>query len=242
MAFCASLAFAITLLAVFGAQSRGVSYGLAGTARLAFLFFWPAYVGGALTSLFGNLFLPLRENARNFGLAFAGALLVHLGLVVRLCAIGHSPDAKTFVIFGTAAAWVYILMLLSVRRVRDALPDKFWTSVRSVAMSYIALAFTFDFAKFPDDLRHGVQYAPFAYGGPRSGSQSGCVDKASKSEEIHYPSTDYITLFEKILRNLQYVGDRFYKCCVARRDHDDGIGSSTSASAARRVTLGVVIA
>ena len=31
-----------------------------------------------------------------------------------------------------------------------------------MAMSYIALAFTFDFAKFPDDLRHGVEYAPFA--------------------------------------------------------------------------------
>lgn len=162
VAFCASLAFAITLLAVFGAQGRGVSYALAGTARLAFLFFWPAYVGGALTSLFGNLFLPLRDNARNFGLAFAGALLVHLGLVVRLCAIGHPPGAKTFVVFGTAAAWVYILMLLSVRRVRDALSDKFWTSVRSLAMSYIALVFIFDFAKFPDDLSHGVEYAPFA--------------------------------------------------------------------------------
>jgi hypothetical protein len=162
VALCASLALAITLLFVFGDQSRGVNYALAGTARLAFLFFWPAYVGGALTSLFGNLFLPLRDNARNFGLAFAGALLVHLGLVVRLCAIGHPPGARTFLIFGTAAAWVYILVLFSVRRIRDAVSGKFWTSVRSVAMSYIALAFILDFAKFPDNVSHGVEYAPFA--------------------------------------------------------------------------------
>ena len=65
------------------------------------LLFWPAYVGGALTALFGNVFAPLRDNSRNFGLAFAAALSIHLGLVGCLCATGNVPDAKTFIVFGT---------------------------------------------------------------------------------------------------------------------------------------------
>ena len=94
MAFFASLGLAIGILASFGDEQRGVSIALQATARLAFLFFWPAYVGGALTFLFGDLFLPIRRHARELGLAFAAALFVHLGLVVRLCAIGVLPRGR----------------------------------------------------------------------------------------------------------------------------------------------------
>ena len=125
-AFCAALALAVGAVAVFGANSQGFRAALQATARLNLLLFWPAYVGGALTALFGNVFAPLRNNSRNFGLAFAAALNVHLGLVACLCATGNVPDARTFIVFGAAAAFVYALALLSIPRVRSALPDRVW--------------------------------------------------------------------------------------------------------------------
>ena len=163
MAFFASLGLAIGILASFGDEQRGVSIALQATARLAFLFFWPAYVGGALTFLFGDLFLPIRRHARELGLAFAAALLVHLGLVVRLCAIGSPPSRETFGIFGLAAVFAYLLVVLSVDSLRRALPSKAWPILRTVAMSYIAFAFILDFKKFPlSDFRPIIEYVPFA--------------------------------------------------------------------------------
>ena len=99
LAFSASLGLAISIIAAFGIDP-GLSIALRATARLAFLIFLPAYVGGPLTSLFGNAFLPVRQHARDFGLAFASAMVVHLGLVIWLCAIGAAPPVKTFVVFG----------------------------------------------------------------------------------------------------------------------------------------------
>lgn len=161
-AFCASLTLATGIVTIFGLE-RGVPIALAATARLAFLMFWPAYAGGALTSLFGNVFSPLREHARDLGLAFASALFVHLGLVVYLCAIGDAPGKMTFVIFGVAAGFTYLLALLSIRRLRQALPQKLWLSIRFVAMNYIAFAFLVDFVKFPsEELRNIIKYLPFA--------------------------------------------------------------------------------
>jgi hypothetical protein len=157
-AFCASLAAALAAVAI----TREFTAALALSARVAFLFFWPAYAGGALTSLFGGIFLPLKQHARELGLAFAGAILVHLGFVVRLCVVGPAPSTSTFVIFGTAAAFVLLLTLLSISRVRELLPRRFWPPLRFAAMNYIALAFLLDFAKFPlDDLRQGFAYLPF---------------------------------------------------------------------------------
>jgi hypothetical protein len=160
-AFGASLGVGLASLAV--SRHRDIASALAMSARVAFLFFWPAYVGGALTSLFGSLFLPLKEHARDFGLAFATALLVHLGFVAYLCLVGRAPSTETFVIFGTAAVFTYILALLSINRVRQALPPKLWPPIRFVAMNYIALAFLLDFKRFPvDDLRQNLAYLPFA--------------------------------------------------------------------------------
>ena len=162
MAFCASLGLAIGVLAIFGNEERGVNVALQATARLAFLFFWPAYVGGALTFFFGDLFLPIRRHARELGLAFAAALLVHLGLVVRLCAIGSPPSPETFGIFGLAAGFVYLLAVLSVDRLRQALPSESWPIFRTVAITYIAFAFILDFMEFPfNDFRQSIEYIPF---------------------------------------------------------------------------------
>jgi hypothetical protein len=131
------------------------------TGRLAFLLFFPAYVGGALTALFGDLFLPVRKRAREFGLAFAAAILVHLGLVVCLSIIRAGPSAGTFAIFGPAAAFTLLLACLSFSRVRRLLPDKVWRPIRAVATNYIAFAFLYDFAHFPSSKGH-LTYLPFA--------------------------------------------------------------------------------
>ncbi len=164
-AFCASLALAVGIVSVFGAE-KGVYLALAATARLAFLIFWLAYAGGALASLFGGVFLPLREHARDLGLAFAAALSVHLGLVACLVLAGHPPGVRTFVIFGAAATFTYLLALFSVQRVRQALPRNLWPAVRAVAMNYILLAFLLDFVRFRSahltDIQYDIRYLPFA--------------------------------------------------------------------------------
>ncbi len=160
-AFATSLGVGLVSLAV--SRHRDITIALAMSARVAFLFFWPAYVGAALTSLFGNLFLPMKEHARDFGLAFAAAISVHLSFVAYLCLVGRAPSTETFVIFGIAAVFTYLLALLSISRVRQALPPTFWPPIRFVAMNYIALAFLLDFKRFPmDDLRQSLAYLPFA--------------------------------------------------------------------------------
>jgi hypothetical protein len=173
-AFCAALALAVAVVAVVGIGGHGFQVALDATARLNFFLFWPAYAGGALTALFGNVFAPLRDNGRNFGLAFGAALPVHLGLVVCLCAIGDAPGAMTFIVFGAAAFFVYLLALLSIPLVRRALPDRYWPPIRLLAMNYIALAFLKDFARhgigsFQDIVLYGtggfkdiIMYVPFA--------------------------------------------------------------------------------
>lgn len=163
-AFCAALVLASCVLAVLGLRERGVHAALAATARLAFLLFWPAYVGGALVSLFGAKFQPLKRHARILGLAFASALLVHLGLVGLLCLVDAAPRLSTFVFFGIAAVWVYLLALFSIGRLHRALGAKYWRLLSTVGMNYLAYAFIVDFLKEPlqGGVRHLFEYAPFA--------------------------------------------------------------------------------
>jgi hypothetical protein len=132
------------------------------TARFAFLFFWPAYVRGALTTLFGDAFLPLKTHARALGLCFAAAIAAHLGLVAIICLAGHPHPLMTFIIFGAAACCTYLLALLSVRRVRKALPANVWQPIRFVAMNYILFTFILDFSRFQTyGLIDVIKYLPF---------------------------------------------------------------------------------
>jgi hypothetical protein len=83
-AFCAAFGLAAVVLAAFGTEERGTNVALQVTARFSFLLFWPAYAAGAMTALFGPAFEPFKRRAREFGLAFASAHLVHLALVAWL--------------------------------------------------------------------------------------------------------------------------------------------------------------
>jgi hypothetical protein len=163
-AICAAIALAACVINVVGADQRGIHAAVAATARLMFLLFWPAYSGGALVALFGSAFQPLKQHAREFGLAFASALFVHLGLVGVLCLIGAAPGVSTFIFFGVGAVWAYLLALFSIPRLRPALGPRNWWILSNVGMNYLAYAFIVDFLKQPlhGGVKHVVEYLPFA--------------------------------------------------------------------------------
>ncbi|HWM62145.1 MAG TPA: hypothetical protein VNN98_08325, partial [Rhizomicrobium sp.] len=81
-AFAIALAITVTVLVLRGTDNKSIRLALELTARWSFLLFWLTYAGGALATLFGWAFLAGR--GREFGLAFAAAHLVHIGLVVWL--------------------------------------------------------------------------------------------------------------------------------------------------------------
>jgi hypothetical protein len=162
-AFAAALILAVGSLISIGFEVRGVDAALAATARLHFLLFWIAYSGGALVYLFGPTFQPLKRYVREFGLAFASALLVHLGLVGLLCVIGAAPARFTFIFFGVAAAFAYLLALFSIPRLHQLLPRPIWWLLSNVGLNYIAFAYLTDFLKEPlgGGAMHVVAYLPF---------------------------------------------------------------------------------
>ena len=95
-AFCAALVLAALVLGALGPGVHGTLVALKVTGRFSFLLFWPAYTAGAMTTLFGPAFEPLKRRGREFGLAFASAHLVHLGLVAWITYIGAAPARGVF--------------------------------------------------------------------------------------------------------------------------------------------------
>ena len=98
-AFCAALGLAALALAALGPGEHGTVVALKVTARFSFLLFWLAYAAGAMTTLFGSAFEPLKRRGREFGLAFASAHLVHLGLVAWITYIGAAPARGVISLF-----------------------------------------------------------------------------------------------------------------------------------------------
>ena len=148
-AFCAALGLAVLVLVALGPGERGTVVALQVTARFSFLLFWPAYAAGAMMALFGPAFEPFKRRAGEFGLAFASAHLVHIGLVAWITYIGHAPPRGTFVFFGVAVLWTYLLALFSISRLQQALGSRGWWFLRVVGLNYIAYAFASDFLGYP---------------------------------------------------------------------------------------------
>ncbi len=162
--FAVSLALAAIVLAVAGAGEHGTALALRVTARWCFLLFWPAYAGSALARFCGPRFAVLTRQGRAFGLAFAAALGVHVGLVLRLMAV--AADQRTpMLLFWAGVACTYALALLSLPRLRDWLGPRAWRIACEAAMQYIALVFAVDFiveplkANGPD--KYPLTYLPF---------------------------------------------------------------------------------
>lgn len=171
-AFLVALVIAAVILAVFGAGKPGTALGLRVTARWCFLVFWPAYAGGALAKLCGSRFGELAfigflaRRGREFGLAFAAALSVHIALVLWFIHIDTAPDGK-MIFFWVGTFCTYLLALFSWPRLRDILGPRLWRGLRTIALDYIALVFAADFIIEP--LRGGAgigryppTYLPFA--------------------------------------------------------------------------------
>src|SRR4051812_49321928 len=165
-AFGTALGLSAVTLAISGFGTTGLLRALRMTARFSFLLFWLAYAGGALKTLFGSAFQPIAWRGRDFGLAFAAAHLVHIGLVIWLYQISAQPplSPQVFWFFTIAAVWIYVLTLLSIKSLAHALGHLRWRILRLSGMEYISFAFLLDFVGHP--LRGSVAgvllYVPFA--------------------------------------------------------------------------------
>jgi hypothetical protein len=159
-----SLALAAIVLAKFGAGEHGTGQALRATARWCFVLFWPAYVGGALARFGGPRFAVFARRGREFGLAFAAALAVHVALVLWLLHVAAGPqDSMLFFWAGVFAT--YALALFSLPWLRERMGRRLWRIGCELALQYIALVFAVDFiaeplrAAGPD--KYPLSYLPF---------------------------------------------------------------------------------
>jgi hypothetical protein len=169
-----ALALAGSVLAVSGTDAGAIVVALQRTARWSFLLFWLAYAGGPLATSLHLASTSLLRRGREFGLAYAAAQLVHLGLVVWLFRISPQPPlaGSLFLFFAIGLAWTYLLAALSLGRLSAMAGPRLWGAVRFLGMNYIMLAFSYDFVliplrnglgqPYPVLLRPAIEYGPFA--------------------------------------------------------------------------------
>ena len=151
-AFCVALILAAVILLSMGTGEKGTITALRMTARLSFLLFWLAYAGPAMAKLFGSTFAILARHGRDFGLAFAAAQLVHIGLIVWLFYVSADPPSltSTFIQFEfIGLVWIYVLAAFSIGRLRAALTPNVLRIVYAIGLEYIALVFFFNFVVIP---------------------------------------------------------------------------------------------
>lgn len=161
-AFVVALVMIIVIRLSFGPRERIVT-ALQATARWSFAFFWLATVAGALRTLFGPKFEPLAHHVRDFGLAFASALLVHLALVVWMFLVSKPDLTRQFLIlFGIGIFWTYLLAALSFGPVLDAVGRRLARTLRLIGVEYLTVLFFVDFDKDPvANPARMAFYAPF---------------------------------------------------------------------------------
>jgi len=166
IAFGIALGITVAVLVLQGADNKGTRLALELTARWSFLLFWLAYAGNATAQLFGVR--SLAGHGREFGLAFAAAHLVHIGLIVWLGIIlGRVPLSGGLLLFFLIALFAtYLLAVLSFGGAKALGPA--WAPLRFVAMNYILIAFGRDFllpVLYPKPSQinagHYLFYAPF---------------------------------------------------------------------------------
>lgn len=147
------------VFAIMGTGEKGAGAALRVSARLSFLLFWAAYAGGALATVFGPMFESMARHGRNFGLAFAAALSVHLGAALWYYHVSAYPFRFTPIIRAelVGVVWIYILASFSIKRLRDLISPELWRRMRVLGMEYVAVLFAFNFAVFPTT----ITYFPF---------------------------------------------------------------------------------
>jgi hypothetical protein len=163
-AFAGALALAAVTMLLEGTGPTGTIEGLRLTARFSFAFFWLAYVGGALSILFGPAFNTIARRSRELGLSFASAQLVHVGLVIWLARISPPQPVRDAIMpfFAIGVVWTYLLAGLSMNQARDIFGPDMLRVLRTIGSEYIALTFFTDFVLLPDyPPPHPVLYVPF---------------------------------------------------------------------------------
>jgi hypothetical protein len=161
-AFLVALGLAVIVLVIFGVGERGTAIALRATARWSFLLFWPAYAGSAIAWLWPRL-RGFARHGRELGLAYASAQLIHVGLVLWIIHVATGPSGA-MVFFWVGIFCTYLLALFSLPRLRNSLEPRLWRILRTIALEYIAIAFTADFITLhAHELgKHPLGYLPFA--------------------------------------------------------------------------------
>ena len=168
--FGLALALAAAVLTLAGTDANSTRLALRLTARWSFLLFWTAYTAGAIATLFGPAWTTLARRGPEFGLAFAAAHLVHIGLVLWLYALLSRPplSGPPLVFFTVALAWTYLLAALSFGALSETPGPSLWCLLRLLGLNTILLAFAYDFvpaaihAITHQQLWHDAEYVPFA--------------------------------------------------------------------------------
>jgi hypothetical protein len=162
------IAIAVAVLAGYGTGPDGLRLGVRVLARWSFLFFWLSYAGGAMAILFGPAFAGLARRARVFGLAFATAIQVHIGLVIWLgVVIGQIPlRGGVLWLFLVALFFADLLALLSFGTAMRNLGRLRWPLL-FLGTTYILYAFGTDFVPGALDQKtqhwlYAAEYVPFA--------------------------------------------------------------------------------
>jgi hypothetical protein len=101
----------------------------------------------------------LARHGRELGLAFASAQLVHAGLIFWIIHVAAGPGGA-MVFFWIGIFCTYLLALFSLPRLRGAFDPRLWRFLRTIAMEYIAIAFTAGFVSLHALGR--LSYLPFA--------------------------------------------------------------------------------
>jgi hypothetical protein len=170
MAFGVALGLAASVLAVHGVNEKSLVRALQVTARWSFLLFWMAYSVTAITALLGPALEPIARRGREFGLAYAAAQSIHLGLVAWLFQMtSRLPlTGRPFVFFTIGIVWTYLLALFSVGVLSKTLGSGGWRALRVLGLNYILFAFAMDFVPAAiEATRHYepmriIAYVPFA--------------------------------------------------------------------------------
>jgi hypothetical protein len=162
-AFSVALVVSITAYAI-AIPSQRLGAALRDTARWSFLWFCLATYGGALTTLFGSSFHPLARRARNFGLGFAAAQLVHVALAMWFLYSSPEPFPRLpLIVFSVGVFWTYALAVFSFNTKLSAwLGPRRSRDVRTIGIEYIAFAYAFEFGSriLTGNRANALHYSP----------------------------------------------------------------------------------
>jgi len=163
----AALAVDVALLCFLGVSQASIALAASCAARVAFVFFWLTYAGGAIPVFFGlTVGSPLTRRRREFGLAFAGALTVHLCGVAWLFLVSpRQPISNAGIVyFGIGALFTFALAISSFNRIQTLLRPWAWWLLNLIGLEYIAYLFFLDFIRGPFSRGNisTITYFPFA--------------------------------------------------------------------------------